>query len=103
MGKFYNEGFRLQGRITENTSDEEDLKFIKQQLKNKSQAQLIRDAITTYRKHLQGDLYQEKIAEKLESVLKNANINIDDKEDDNLDQDKVEKAKKSALSIDDAF
>lgn len=102
MGSFYNEGFRLQGRITENTSDEEDLEFIKEQLKNKTQAQLIRDAINVYRKHLQGELYQEKVEDKLESILENADINLN-KDKSQVSEDKVKKAKKNAQNIDSFF
>ena len=50
------ESVRLTARISENTSSLEDVEFTKEKLKSMSQASLIREAISIYRKYSNGEL-----------------------------------------------
>lgn len=63
-------GFRLEGRITENVSDIQDVVFIEQKLnQGLDDSTIIRQAVNVWRKYESGELFQEKLKVMLQEIL----------------------------------
>jgi|GEM_PF-6206755 len=106
MTKWRTRSIKLTGRITESKSSIEDIEFVEKKLRQgMSQAVLIRQAVSLYRRYEEGELYSKKAEESFsQSISTTSNFKEQNEEmesrdevkkERNIDQRQAEKLKNS--------
>lgn len=76
---------KLSSRLSSNAMSEEDLEFVREQLKDMSKSQLVRRAIKIMRKHETGELFKEAL-EDIKGIITQPTVHKQAEDKDAYDE-----------------